>query len=93
MEDIERLEKLVKQYKRGAEWYKDCAIECDISVTITVNGKQAAWTIVPKDKSMQKFFGCGANLDDALANFRASLEDYIWHCFANGGLVCFGNGD
>jgi len=94
MEDIERLEKLVQQYKRGIDWYKDCAIECDISVAINGNGNHTTWMVKPKDKSMQeKFSGWGDNLDEAIANFRASLEDYIWQCFANGGLVCFGNGD
>jgi len=94
MEDIERLEKLVQQYKRGIDWYKDCAIECDISVAINGNGNHTNWRITPKDKSMQdKFSGRADSLDEAIACFSVSLNGYIERCFANNGLVCFGNGE
>ena len=89
MEDLERLEKLVQQYKRGHEWYENFPIVCNISLTI--QGDRSMWMVIPKYKSMQEFCGRGEHLDEALADFRLSLKNYIWRCFANGGLVCFGN--
>lgn len=92
MEDLERLSKMVQQYKRGEEWYENFPIECDIS--LNMQGNHDTWKVIPKDKTIaQNFRGRGASLDEALADFRLSLKNYIWRCFANGGLVCFGNGD
>jgi hypothetical protein len=85
------LVKLLRQQKRGADWY--CNQPIETTVHLVIEGDKHRWQVVPTIQTLRQFevFGEGESMLEAMERFRNNLRWYVSSAITCDDLICFGN--
>ena len=89
----ERLTKLLRQARRGVDYY--CNLTIPTTVTLLIEAEGTEWIVKPVVdhplSGLYGIYGRRERLDDAVQDFRNNVRAYVVSAINSDQLICFGN--